>query len=301
MNKRFALGFSLVALAGVLWGAMGVAAQHLMQGRGIGAFELVAARQLASGALLVAVLALADRRSLMRVFASRADALGTAVCGLLMLGAHFGFFKAVAYSNAGTGAIFLTLIPLMGGAWLALRRGEPMRPVEILCFALSAAGVALIMTGGDFTRLKFSPAAVAWGLWCAALSTAYAIYPVELVKRAGVAPVLGWATLLGGLVGCCIARPWTVGLVPTPADAAAFGFIVVFGTVIAFWCYLTGLKDVSPVVAGLVISLEPLSAYAFGVLLLGLRLAAWECAGIALVIASVTLIALARERPQATA
>ena len=76
----------------------------------------------------------------------------------------------------------------------------------------------------------------------------------------------------------------------------SFGYIVLFGTVAAFWCYLSGLKWISPVVAGLLNCLEPLSAFFFSIVLLGDRIGAVQAIGIALVVSNVALLALAKGR-----
>ena len=81
-----------------------------------------------------------------------------------------------------------------------------------------------------------------------------------------------------------------VGLIVCPALA------VLFGTVAAFWCYLSGLKWISPVVAGLLNCLEPLSAFFFSIVLLGDRIGAVQAIGIALVVSNVALLALAKGR-----
>lgn len=67
-----------------------------------------------------------------------------------------------------------------------------------------------------------------------------------------------------------------------------------FGTVAAFWLYLTGLKYISPVVSGLVVCLEPLSAIVFSIVLLGDVLGLWQAVGVVLVLANICLLALAR-------
>ena len=77
----------------------------------------------------------------------------------------------------------------------------------------------------------------------------------------------------------------------TAASAGAFAFLVLFGTMFAFWSFLAGLRHVSPVVAGLLNSAEPLAGYFFSMLFLGDVLGFWQTAGIALVIANVALLA----------
>ena len=88
--------------------------------------------------------------------------------------------------------------------------------------------------------------------------------------------------------------PWTLNVNWNWMVTADFAFIVVFGTVAAFWLYLTGLKYISPVVSGLVVCLEPLSAIVFSMVLLGDVLGGWQAVGVVLVLSNICLLALAR-------
>ena len=93
-------------------------------------------------------------------------------------------------------AIFLTLNPMLAGLWLTLVRGTKMSSVECICAVLAAAGVALMVTDGDFSGLKFSPMAVVWGLCSAVFATAFSIQPQKPSAKAGVTVVVAWAFLL---------------------------------------------------------------------------------------------------------
>ena len=135
-------GIALAALAGVLWGAMGVAVQFLIQQRGLHTLDLVTLRQLTAGVLLLIGFGIVAPRRAFAVFASPEDLRDIAVSGLLIFLAHYTFFLAIEYSNAGTGAIFLTLEPLFCALWLAFSERRPVTAREALCFALAAAGVS---------------------------------------------------------------------------------------------------------------------------------------------------------------
>lgn len=289
-------GFGLAAFAGVCWGGMGCAVQYLLQGNGMTALDLVTMRQLAAGLLMTGILIATQGRKAFCVFSSLENLRDVALSGATVFVSHSAFFQAIGYSNAGTGAIFIALVPLFCAAWLAFRRKQPVSRTEALCFVLATAGVALLVTNGDFTKLQFSPLSIFWGLTCAAFAAVYSIQPMAVIRRIGVIPVVSWGILFGGLCSAILNPPWTIELSWGLTEAAAFGFIVIFGTIIAFWSYLTSLKFISPVLLGLLNSLEPLSAFVFSILLLGQRLGAWEAAGIALVIANVCILALSKRR-----
>ena len=297
MPSQRLLGFLLIAAAGILWGGMGTAVQHLFSvDRGITPLGLVTLQQLAAGALFVLLLAAASPKRAFSVFRSRRTLLDVVLSGVLLLTAHYAFFEAIYYSNAGTGAILLTTVPLLAGGWIAFRTGRRMTAVELVCFALAASGVALIMTNGDFGALRFSPLAVVWGMASAAAAAAYSIQPLRAIREIGVAPVVAWGLAAGGLFASLVSPPWLVRMDWTIEEALLLGYIVLFGTVAAFWCYLSGLKWTSPVVAGLLGCLEPLSAFFFSIALLGDDLGAVQGIGIALVLSNVLLLALAKGR-----
>lgn len=164
MNRLFFLGFLFTVIASVFWGAMGTAVQHLFQIKsGFFALGLVTLRQLSAGVLFVAIGTLIMPRKMWSIFNDRKLLLEILTSGALVFLAHFCFFQSISYSNAGTAAIFLTLNPMLAGLWLTLVRGTKMSSVECICAVLAAAGVALMVTDGDFSGLKFSPMAVVWG------------------------------------------------------------------------------------------------------------------------------------------
>lgn len=285
-------GVGLVLLAGILWGAMGTSVQYLFSS---GAFktplELVTLRQLCAGSLFVLVMSLVRPQAIWKLWTDRRMVIDAAVSGALLFGAHNAFFESIYYSNAGTGAIMLVTVPLWCGIWSAIVNRKPVPRLEIACFLLAAAGVSLIVTDGNFSSLVFSPMAIVWGLASALLAAAYNIQSKQLIARAGVMSALAWGLVFGGVWASVFCNPLSISAEWTAASAGAFAFLVLFGTMFAFWSFLAGLRHVSPVVAGLLNSAEPLSGYFFSMLLLGDILGFWQIAGIALVIANVALLA----------
>ena len=89
-----------------------------------------------------------------------------------------------------------------------------------------------------------------------------------------------------------ITRPWDALFTFNLAGLSAFLFIVVFGTVAAFWLYLESLKYLSPVIVGLVVCLEPLSAFYIRCCLYGLKTWFGGMFGIAMVLANVVILSI---------
>lgn len=108
------------------------------------------------------------------------------------------------------------------------------------------------------------------------------VQPRKLIIKVGVGPVVGFGMLFGGLVASVMNPPWTMNVQWTALSISAFTYVVLIGTVVAFWCYLSSLKYVSAVIVGLMVCFEPLSAYLLSVFAFDLRIGLWEAAGICL-------------------
>jgi len=93
--------------------------------------------------------------------------------------------------------------------------------------------------------------------------------------------------------------PWTMNVQWTVLSVSAFTYVVLVGTVAAFWCYLSSLKYVSAVIVGLMVCFEPLSAYLLSVFAFDLRIGMWEGAGICLVLLNVLVLSLPKKSSEA--
>ena len=297
LKRNIFLGIALIIAAGLLWGGMGTAVQYLFSSNeSFTPLQLVTVRQLSAGALFIGAASLFMPGRMWGIWKNPRLLADIVVSGALIFGAHYSFFESIYYSNAGTGAILLTTVPLFCGVWYAVTQRRMVSPAEIVCFFLAASGVMLIVTNGNLSELMFSPLALSWGMLSAVIAAAYSIQPLKAIAKVGVIPVVAWGLLFGGCFASFMCPPWTISLVWTPSSFAAFGFIVVFGTILAFWSYMAGLKYVSPVMAGLLNCTEPLSAFLFSILLLGDTLGLAQFIGILLVMANVCLLALAKGR-----
>ncbi|MBQ9241414.1 MAG: EamA family transporter [Duodenibacillus sp.] len=296
MQSAFLLGAALSIVASLCWGGLAVAVQHLFQTGAFEPLELSCLRLIASGVGFVLIGYAIRAKNMNSIFRSWRDFREIAVSGVLVYLAHLTFFLAVYYSNAGTGAIFLSFTPLITAAWLALAEKTPFRLLEVFCFVLAAGGVALIVTDGDFTTLKFSPYSIFWGIAAAFVAVAYALYPRKTMMRLGVTAVVSWSIFFGGIASMALVNPVAVARAVQWSGSVVFDFtyIVLFGTIVAFWCYLKSLSLISPVAVGLIVCLEPTSAFFFSILILGETLGAVQFAGVAMVLSNVVIITLAR-------
>ena len=73
-------------------------------------------------------------------------------------------------------------------------------------------------------------------------------------------------------------------------------FVVVFGTVGAFWCYLSSTEFIPPALTSILASFEPLSAVVLCVLLLGTSFNYVECIGAALIISNLFILSIPNDK-----
>ena len=293
-HDAFVRGVLFTLLAAVSWGSMGVAAQFVMALGAIDSLWLVVVRLCASGVFLLLWVFVTDRTNLCKIF-SRADNLqDTALGGFFIAGGQYAFMQAIFYSNAGTAAVVLTTVPLWVALWEAIvRRTLPSLRMRV-CFALASAGVVLIVTKGEFSALKFDPRGVLWALGCAVLTAAYTVHPRALLERVRVMPFMGCAMLMGGCMAALVAS-----LDGAPAfrlDWISTGLllhVVLIGTLLAFCCYMTAVRLISPVTVGILCCAEPVTAYVLLVLLMHQQVGWCEGIGVMMVLATVVILSCA--------
>jgi len=296
-DSSFSKGIGLAIAASVFWGSMGVCAQYLLQQCSFTPLDLVSMRLVLAGLILLIMERLVFGRNIISPLKDIRTTVGILVAGLLILVSQL--MLAVAASNAGTAAIVLTLVPLICAFWLSITEKRPLTMREGICFVLAASGVFLIVTKGNFSTLDLSFAGVLWGFVSAIFSAAYSIQPRKLIMKVGVGPVVGFGMLFGGLVASVMNPPWTMNVQWTAMSVSAFTYVVLVGTVAAFWCYLSSLKYVSAVIVGLMVCFEPLSAYLLSVFAFDLRIGMWEGAGICLVLLNVLVLSLPKKSSEA--
>ena len=188
------------------------------------------------------------------------------VVGTLMLGGGMGL-TASAERHVGSGlvAAFIAVVPMLVCGWGLLFGQRPNR-LELAGMAVGGCGVLLLMRGASFSGSPvglacIAGATLAWSLG-SVLST------TRLPLAAGAA---GFASemLCGGAVlmaiSLALGEQWAVASAQ-PLALAAWAYLVVFGSLIAFSAYLYLLAHASPALATSYAFVNPVIALALGVL-----------------------------------
>lgn len=247
-------GVTLALLAAVLWGVSGTCAQFLFQHRGVTAEWLVTVRLLGTGVIL-----LACSRNRWSIW--RRDAPSLIVFSLFGVAAvQYTYFAAIRASNAATATVLQYTGPVLIVLWYALRHRVWPRPLQYVALLTATGGTFLLVTHGSFHSLSISGWALFWGLASAVTMVFYTVQPVRLLHTYPSSLIIGWAMLVGGVCFSFIAPPWKV---PGTWDGFSVGCllaIVLLGTLVAFYSYLTAVRLNGATMTSLLTCAEPVVA-----------------------------------------
>lgn len=247
-------------------------------------FFQMGTRFLAAGALLMAWVLW--RGGALPTLAQWRNAL---IIGTLMLGGGMGL-TASAEQHIGSGLIaaFIAVVPMMVCGWGLLFGQRPSR-LELAGMAVGIVGVLLLVRGASF-------AAAPIGMACIAGATlAWSLGSVLSTAKLPLAPgAAGFASemLCGGAVLMLISLvlgeqfSWS----PEPRAAAAWVYLVVFGSLIAFSAYLYLLGHASPAMATSYAFVNPVIALLLGVALANEAVTAGEWLACGVILLGVFLI-----------
>jgi len=291
------IGFLSAVLAATLFGVGGTFAQFLFQHRGVNIDWLVTMRLLCAGGAMLLIWAVWQRQDVWAIW--RADASSLILFGLVgMMPVQYTYMAAIDASNTATATVLQFTAPAMVAVWLALRgRRWPDRR-ELAAIALAMLGTFFLVTHGRLGALSITPLALFWGLASAVAAAFNSIQPAQLLRKYGSSLVGGWAMLVGGAALSFVHAPWKV---QGTWDATAFvflTFILLFGTLAAFYLYIKALKLIGAQKSILLTCAEPLSAAILSVWWLGVSWGGMDWLGTACILATIVL--LSREQSEAS-
>jgi len=102
--------------------------------------------------------------------------------------------------------------------------------------------------------------------------------------------VIGWGMLLAGIGFSLVRAPWSIGGIWDMQTYLFTAFIIVFGTLIPFYAYLTAVKIIGGQKTSLLASAEPLSATIMAVLWLDVSFSGMDWLGTVCIISTIYLL-----------
>lgn len=231
----------------------------------------------------------------------------TGVVGLALLAGGNGTVIVVEqHVPSGIAALLVALVPLWTIVLLWLRRSGS-RPTlrTAVGVALGLVGVGLLAlhgggsAGGGVNPLAFllifSSGVWAWG----SLYGQRATLPKSPIMATGVEMLVGGAALM--LLALVTGEPGQLaGHTVSTKSLLALGYLIVFGSIIAYTAYTWLLRKAAPSLISTYAYVNPVVAVFLGWALAGEKVTFWTLVSSAIIISSVVLITLPKRKPAAT-
>ncbi|OCA90449.1 transporter [Bacillus sp. FJAT-27225] len=296
MNRR--KGIILVISGAVFWGIGGTAAKKLFQEYGIEVDWLVTMRLLIAGFLLLSVQYFGrNRAQILGVWKSRWTAIRMIIYGLLgMLAVQYTYMASIDHGNAAVATLLQYLAPAMIIVYLILRRQTTLTRRDIVTVSLALAGCFFLLTNGSVSQLSVPKAAIIWGVLSGVALAFYTLYAIPLLQKFDSLVIVGWAMIIGGIALSFVHPPWQMNFKGLPLEAYLYLiFVILFGTMIAFWFYIESLQSLSAKETSLLSSIEPLAAVLTTVLWLKEPFGFFQWIGTACIIGMIIVLALSKQ------
>ncbi|USS88006.1 DMT family transporter [Fructilactobacillus hinvesii] len=291
-NQKKYWGVVLAIAGALMWGIQGPVSEFLYQDRSFSTEWLMGIKMLVSGILILFFVRVFQHQPIFTIWNKKTwfTLLCYALLGLT--GVQYLFLLTVRASNPATATIMQSLGTVMIVILTALVYRElPTRP-EAIAVVVALLGTWLLVTKGDLTKLAISPTAFGLGLLVALAGALQTMLPVKLIQHYNTLVVIGWSMLIGGLIFSCIHPVWVQPPHFSVGVVLGVGFIVLFGTMLAFICFISSLHYISPTTAGLLDTFEPLSATLGTVWFFNTSFNGAEIIGGLLVLSTVFILAL---------
>ena len=290
-------GLLMALSSAIFWGISGTCAQYLFQTKGLDPAWLVTWRMLIAGSLLVTYSVIKEKKEAFSIWNNPRTVGKLLLFGLLgMVAVQYTYFYSISLSNAATATILQYIGPVFVLAFYAVKHKTWPRLAEYAALVLALVGTFLLVTHGSTEQLVISNEALLWGILSALALAFYTIQPVGLLRSFSPAAITGWGMLTGGVFFSLFTQPWTGSGTWDVETWLAFSYIVVFGTVLAFYFFLSSVSKIGATYASLLCSVEPLAATLTAVVWLGVSFTGYDWVGTGLILSTVALLTLIKEQ-----
>ena len=292
MKKNDNTGMLSTFVGGTLWGINGVMGNYLFLNKNVTTPWLIPYRLILAGFLLLGYLYYKKESKIFDILKNPKDLLQIVLFGLIgMLGTQYTYFSAIQFSNAAIATVLTYFGPTLVLIYMCLREKRKPLKYEIVSICLSSFGVFLLATHGDITSLQISFKALVWGILSALSVVFYTVQPESLLKKYGASIVVAWGMMIGGIFITFVTKPWNISVTFDFVTFLVLMLIIVFGTIIAFILYLTGVNIIGPTKASIIACIEPVAATICAILFLGVTFDFLDVIGFICIISTIFIVA----------
>ncbi|WP_404328343.1 EamA family transporter [Mesobacillus maritimus] len=284
----------LVITGALFWGIGGTVSKKLFE-LGVDVDWLVTTRLLIAGFLLLTVQFFGKERSqILKVWKTRKIAIQLIIFGLLgMLAVQYTYMASIQHGNAAVATLLQYLAPVMIIVYLIFRKQTVLTERDLVTVSLALVGCFFLLTNGSISQLSVPTPAIVWGVLSGLALAFYTLYAIPLLKQYDSLVIIGWAMVIGGLALSFIQPPWQIDLKSLTLEVYLYlVFVIIFGTMIAFWFYIKSLKSLPPNESSLLGSIEPLAAVLTTVYWLKEPFGVFQWVGTTCIIGLIILLAL---------
>ena len=292
MKKNDNTGMLSTFVGGTLWGINGVMGNYLFLNKNVTTPWLIPYRLILAGFLLLGYLYYKKGSKIFDVLKNPKDLFQIVLFGFIgMLGTQYTYFSAIQFSNAAIATVLTYFGPTLVLIYMCLREKRKPLKYEIVSICLSSFGVFLLATHGDITSLQISFKALIWGILSALSVVFYTVQPESLLKKYGASIVVAWGMMIGGIFIAFVTKPWNISVTFDFVTFLVLMLIIVFGTIIAFILYLTGVNIIGPTKASIIACIEPVAATICAILFLGISFGFLDFIGFICIISTIFIVA----------
>ncbi|MCR1900517.1 DMT family transporter [Ligilactobacillus apodemi] len=298
-NNAVMKGIFWAAVASAVWGISGTTVQFISQNQNIPADWYLSVRTLGAGVILLIISLFMYGKRTFGVFSD------WKTFGWLLAYAVFGlmanlltFYISIQRGNASATTILQYLSPLfivLGGIFI--KRQRPLT-TDMLAFIIALVGVVLALTKGDFTKMSISFDSLMWGIGSGITAAFYVVLPKPIAKDHPPIVILGWGTLIAGILFNLYHPVWSNHPAITGTLVATLSTVILFGTIIPFGLLLYSSRFAPSDVISIMDALQPAVTAVLSVIFLGLTMNWVEVVGIILVIVAIYILQRGRKNAQ---
>ncbi|MCF6514645.1 EamA family transporter [Lactobacillus sp. S2-2] len=295
-SKKY-IGVLLAISGAIMWGIQGPISQALFSNHSFSTEWLMSVKMLFAGILILLFTKFVQKKKILDVWKNKKNWVVLILYSVFGLSAvQYLFLITVRYSNAAVatimqslGTVFIIILTI-----LIYKKAPSLQ--EGMGVFVALIGTWLLVTKGDFTHLGIGFNATFFGLLLALAGAIQTMLPVNLLNKYTTFPIIGWAMIIGGIL-FNIYHPFWMDVPELDFKSIlVVAFIVIFGTILSFICFMSSLKYITPTTAGLLGTFEPLSATLGAVLFLNISFNFFEVVGGVMVLSTVFILAIPNKK-----